>query len=62
VEIQVHTFLTSALDGGKWSASHPCRFTPGEKSPEDRRLGGPQSQCGGGGEEKKIPSLLLQGM
>jgi hypothetical protein len=23
-------FLTSALDGGEWSASRPGRFTPGE--------------------------------
>jgi hypothetical protein len=23
-------FLTSALDGGEWSVSHPCRFTPEE--------------------------------
>jgi hypothetical protein len=22
-------FLTSALDGGEWLASSPCRFTPG---------------------------------
>jgi hypothetical protein len=26
-------FLTSALDGGKWSASRPGRFTPGKRSP-----------------------------
>jgi hypothetical protein len=25
-------FLTSALDGGEWSSSRPCRFTPREKS------------------------------
>jgi hypothetical protein len=25
-------FLTSAVDGDKWSASRPCRFTPGGKS------------------------------
>jgi len=24
-----HAFLTSALDGGGWSASHPGLFTPG---------------------------------
>jgi hypothetical protein len=24
--------LTSALDGGEWSASHPGRFTPGERA------------------------------
>jgi hypothetical protein len=35
------TFLTSALDRGKWSASSPCHFTPGGKCPQyvlDRRL------------------------
>jgi hypothetical protein len=26
------SFLTSALDGGEWSASRPCRFTPGERT------------------------------
>jgi hypothetical protein len=29
VEVLIHVFLTSALDGGEWSASRPCRFTPG---------------------------------
>ena len=27
VEAQLHSFLTSALDGGEWSASRPGRFT-----------------------------------
>jgi hypothetical protein len=27
------TFLTSALDGGKWSMSRRSRFTPGKRSP-----------------------------
>jgi hypothetical protein len=47
--------LISALDGGEWSASRPGRFTPQGKSlsyPFDRRLGGPQSRSGRGGEEK----------
>jgi len=26
-------FLTSALDGGQWSASHSGRFTAGERVP-----------------------------
>jgi hypothetical protein len=26
-------FLTSALVGGEWSASHPSRFTLGERAP-----------------------------
>jgi hypothetical protein len=29
VDVEIHTFLTSALVGGEWSASLPCRFTPG---------------------------------
>jgi hypothetical protein len=28
VEVQLNSFLTSELDGGKWSASFPGRFTP----------------------------------
>jgi hypothetical protein len=27
------TFLTSALDGGEWSASCPSHFIPGERAP-----------------------------
>jgi hypothetical protein len=33
-------FLTSVLDGGEWSASHPCRFTPGERFPGTHWIGG----------------------
>jgi len=32
--------LTSALDGGEWSASRPGRFTPREKAPGTRWIGG----------------------
>jgi hypothetical protein len=47
--------LTSALDGGEWSASRPGRFTPRESPwyPLDRRLGGPQRLSVHGVEEKK---------
>jgi hypothetical protein len=31
VEVQLHTFLTPALDGGEWSASLAGRFTPWER-------------------------------
>jgi hypothetical protein len=47
--------LTSVLDGDEWSASLPGRFIPRVKSPLyplDRRLGGPQSRSGRGGEGK----------
>jgi hypothetical protein len=29
VDVWIHIVLTSALVGGEWSASLPCRFTPG---------------------------------
>jgi hypothetical protein len=32
VEVELHAFLTSALDGGEWLASRPSHFTP-EKVP-----------------------------
>jgi hypothetical protein len=31
VEIYVHEFLTSALDGGEWSASHPAALPSGKE-------------------------------
>jgi hypothetical protein len=58
VKVWLHASLTSATDGGEWSASRPCRLHPRKEPryPLDRRLGGPQSryECGGG--EKKIPA------
>jgi hypothetical protein len=67
VEVQLYEFLTSALDGGRWSASCSGRFTYRGKSPRyplDRRLGGPQNRSGHGGEEKNShnctrPELIL---
>jgi hypothetical protein len=32
--------LTSALDGGKWSTSHPGHFTPRESAPGTYWIGG----------------------
>jgi hypothetical protein len=47
-------FMKSALNGGEWSASRPCRFTPGKRPryPLCRRLGGPQTLSERYGEEK----------
>jgi hypothetical protein len=59
VEVQLHAFLTSALDGGEWSASFPAHFTPPPPQgknplyPFDRRPSAPQSQSGRSGKEKK---------
>jgi hypothetical protein len=32
--------LTSVLDGGEWSVSHPGRFTPRERAPGSHWIGG----------------------
>jgi hypothetical protein len=52
--------LTSALDGGKWSASCPCRFTP--RYPFDRRLDEAHIRSGRCGEEKHLalPEIIYK--
>jgi hypothetical protein len=40
VEVWLHAFLTSALDGGEWSALRPGRFTSREKAPSTHWIGG----------------------
>jgi hypothetical protein len=32
VDVWIHVFLTSALDGGERSSSHPGHITPGERA------------------------------
>ena len=39
IEIQLHSFITSSLVGGEWSASFPGRFTPSEKTSMGPRAG-----------------------
>jgi hypothetical protein len=40
VDIEIHIFLTSALDGGEWSASRPCRFTSRKGAFDTQWIGG----------------------
>jgi hypothetical protein len=40
VEVWLQAFLTSVLDGGEWSVSHPGRFTPRERAPVTHWIGG----------------------
>jgi len=50
--------ITLTLDAGERSASRSGRFTHRLRScrhPSDKRLGGPQSRSGGGGEENLCP-------
>jgi hypothetical protein len=56
-----YSFLTSALDKGEWSASHPGHALSLGKDPQyslDWRLGGPQSRSGHRGHRKNPMSLL----
>jgi hypothetical protein len=39
VDVEIH-ILTSVLAGGEWLASHPGRFTPGERAPGTHWIGG----------------------
>jgi hypothetical protein len=53
-------FLTSALVGDEWSASHaPVAFRRGKSPmfPVDRRVGGPQSRSGRRGEKKILDPI-----
>jgi hypothetical protein len=40
VDVWIHIFLSSALVGGEWSASHPGRFIPGERATGTHWIGG----------------------
>jgi hypothetical protein len=40
MDVGIHIFLTSAIVGGECSASHPGRFTPGERAPGTHWIGG----------------------
>jgi hypothetical protein len=59
VEIQLHTFLTSALDRGERSVSGTCRVTPRESAPGVHWIGGWVGPRTGVDAvvKRKIPSL-----
>jgi hypothetical protein len=40
VDVWIHIFLTTALVGGEWSASRPCRFTHKERAAGTYWIGG----------------------
>jgi hypothetical protein len=55
-------FLTSALDGGEWSAWRRGRFTYGEMTPRFPldRLGGSQSQSGRCRKDKNLTPVGIR--
>jgi hypothetical protein len=53
--VELHAFLTFALDSHEWSFSRLGRFNPekkGHRYPLDRSLGGTQNRYGGSGKIK----------
>jgi hypothetical protein len=62
MDVYIHTFLTSALVGGEWSASRPCRFTPGERAPGIHSTGGWVGPRAGLDEMEKWKFLTLPGL
>jgi hypothetical protein len=40
VEVYLHAFLITALDGGELSASRPVSLNPRERAPGTHRIGG----------------------
>jgi hypothetical protein len=62
VDVQIHIFLASALAGSEWSASRPCRFTPGERAAGTHCIGdwvGPRARLD---DVEKRKFLTLQGL
>jgi hypothetical protein len=62
VDVQVKFFLTSALVRGEWSASRPCRFTPGEKAADTHYIGGWVGPRAGLDDVEKRKFLALPGL
>jgi hypothetical protein len=50
----IHFFFTSALVGGKWLASYPNRFIPGERDPDSHWIGGLVDPSAGLDDVEKI--------
>jgi hypothetical protein len=62
VDVQIHVFLTSALIGGEWSASRPCRFTHRERTPDIHSIGGWVNPTAGLDDVEKRKFFTLPGL
>jgi hypothetical protein len=63
VDVYIHIFFTSALVGGEWSASSPCRFTSGKMTPTRTHwIGGWVGPRAGLDDLEKRKFLTLQGL
>jgi hypothetical protein len=62
VNVYIHIFLTAELVEGKWSASRPCRFTPGERALGTHWIRGWVAPRAGLNAVEKRKFLTLQGL
>jgi len=61
-EKERHTFLTTAFDGGEWSASRPDHYNPGERTSGGHWIGGWVGPTAGLDIMAIIPSVPLPGI
>ena len=59
MDVQLHSFLTLAPDGGEWPASLPGHCRPGKKTSDTHRIGGWVGPRAGQKFEAEINLLLL---
>jgi hypothetical protein len=62
VDVLIHIFLTSTLVGGEWSASRPCNFTQGHRTPGTHCIGGWVGPRAGLDDVEKREFLTLPGL
>jgi hypothetical protein len=62
VPVQTHTFLTSAVAGGEWTASRTGRFTTRERAPGTHCIGAWVDPRSGLEDVKKRKFLSLPGL
>jgi hypothetical protein len=62
VDVLNPLFLSLAQVRGEWSASRPCRFTPGEIVPDTRFIGSCVGPRAGLDDVEKLKSLTPQGL
>jgi len=57
MEVYLHSYFTSTLDGGEWSASRPGIHCVGLRSPVGRGGGEKKNPCPSGNQTPIVQSL-----
>jgi hypothetical protein len=66
VEVKLHAFLTSVLEGGEYLVSRPCRLIPEDRTliPNEQKIGLAPGRCERCGEDKYpvLPGIELRSL